>query len=60
MKGAIKNSSLDTETFHAEEICFWSDQEKAMVNAIESVFPGGKRKICYLHLKENLVHYMRV
>ena len=60
MTDKIKSNSLNSEALYAEEIWFGSDQEKALTNAIDFVFPGGKRKLCYLHLRENLIHYMRV
>lgn len=51
---------LNFSVFHADEILFGSDQEKALTNAIDAVFGEGKRRICTLHLKKNLILYMRV
>lgn len=43
-----------------EKITFGSDDEKALVKAIQSVFPLSKRILCSLHLKKNLRQNMIV
>ena len=50
----------DFEVNLNDEVAFGSDQERALTNAIDVVFGGSKRKLCQLHLKKNLIYYMRV
>ena len=44
----------------SEDVSFGSDQERAINNAIDVVFGTNKRRLCTLHLKKNILHYMRV
>ena len=60
IKNRIGSISLDLEISFDGTIDFGSDQEKAITNSIDLIFPEGKRKLCYLHLKDNLIHKMRV
>ena len=60
IKQIIAANQVETEVMFDEQVCFGSDQELALTNSIEKVFPNGKRKLCYLHLKENIIHYLRV
>ena len=61
IKGQLDiNNDVTIEVVDSSELNIGSDQEKAIVKAIKSVFPGGKNALCYLHLKENLIRFMRV
>ena len=61
IKCAIQHEDFrkkDFEVNELPEVCFGSDQEKALTKAIESVFPESKKRHCYLHLKENISRKM--
>ncbi|XP_052219033.1 uncharacterized protein LOC127836436 [Dreissena polymorpha] len=40
------------------EMLIGTDDEKAMTNAIDSVFPEAKRRLCTKHIKDNLLRQM--
>ena len=61
IKGQLSaNDDVEIEVAHSPEINIGSDQERALLKAIKSVFPGVKNVLCYLYLKENIIRFMRV
>ena len=58
----IKEMVEDLDSFEigGTELGFGSDEEKALLSAIKSVFPNSKKYLCAKHLKENLKRKLRI
>ena len=50
---------LDDTDFPATEILIGSDEEKALVKALKSVFPDATQYLCTKHLKDNVNRYLQ-
>ena len=51
-----KNAQKCEDIF--KRLTFGTDQETALINAIELMFPSSQRLLCSLHLKKNVTQYM--
>ena len=55
----LQNHSLYGISFNEENFAFGSDQERALTNAMKSVFPNSARFLCVYHISKNIDERLR-
>ena len=59
VKTELSHSVESLEIRLPENMEFGTDDERALTNAIEHVFPDSTRYLCTKHLKDNVKHYLQ-
>ena len=59
IKWKLKNMELKGIMLNDQSFVLGSDQEKALVNAMKSVFPEAKRFVCVYHISKNIREKLR-
>ena len=59
LKWKLQNMELRGVMFNDEKFVIGSDQEKALINAMKSVFPGATRFVCVYHISKNIREKLR-